>query len=760
MNQINQNNIISNHLISNLQVNLTNCDREPIHIPGCIQSHGVLLALKEPELTIVQISDNTFRMLGMHPHELLNQTLDKLLDNEQIHLLSDCLGQENLQFSNFLEFSIRVGNKFVDFDVIIYRRQGIIILELEPNLLEKSHKFFNFYPLIKLTISQLKNATNVTHLSQILAQEVQRITGFDRVMVYRFDENWNGRVIAEAKLENLTTYLDLHYPATDIPQQARQLYTQNWLRLIPDVNYQSAAIIPTNNPLTEQPLDLSNAVLRSVSPIHIEYLKNMGVTASMSISIIKNQELWGLIACHHQSPKYIPYEIRNACEFLGHITSLELGAKEDSEDSEYKLQLKSIHSKLVEYMSREKKFIAGLTNYQANLLELVNATGAAVYFDGEYITIGNTPEQLDLQNLIRWINQNLHEEIFATDELGKIYPAAEKFRDVASGLLVISIAKSQKNYVLWFRPEVLQTVAWGGNPNKAVEVTENGDMRLSPRKSFDLWKETVRLKSLPWKSCEINAALDLRNAIIGVVLRKVDELAQLNMELKRSNSELDAFAYIASHDLKEPLRGIHNYSNFLIEDYGDILNEDGRAKLQTLVRLTQRMEDLIDSLLHFSRLGRVDLSMQQTDLNQVIHRILDLLSPRIEEMGIEIRIPQPLPTVYCDRIQVGEVFSNLITNAIKYNDKAEKWIEIGYFHRNETLIFYVKDNGIGIREKHFDAIFRIFKRLHGQNKFGGGTGAGLTIAKKIVERHSGKIWVESTYGEGSTFYFTLAGSGI
>ncbi|MBE9054992.1 ATP-binding protein [Sphaerospermopsis sp. LEGE 08334] len=755
MNQINQNNIISN-----LQVDLTSCDREPIHIPGCIQSHGVLLALKEPELTIVQISDNTFKLLGMHPHELLNQTLDKLLDNEQIHLLSDCLGQENLQFSNFLEFSIQVGNKLVDFDVIIYRCQGIIILELEPNLLEKSHKFFNFYPLIKLTISQLKNATNVTHLSQILAQEVRRITGFDRVMVYRFDENWNGRVIAEAKLENLTAYLDLHYPATDIPQQARKLYTQNWLRLIPDVNYQSAAIIPTNNPLTEQPLDLSNAVLRSVSPIHIEYMKNMGVTASMSISIIKNQTLWGLIACHHQSPKYIPYEIRNACEFLGHITSIELGAKEDSEDTEYKLQLKSIHSKLVEYMSRETNFIAGLTNYQPNLLELVNATGAAVYFDGEYITIGNTPEQLDIQNLIRWINHNLHEEIFATNELAKIYPAAEKFRDVASGLLVISIAKSQKNYVLWFRPEVLQTVAWGGNPHKAVELNENGDMRLSPRKSFDLWKETVRLKSLPWKSCEINAALDLRNAIIGVVLRKVDELAQLNMELERSNSELDAFAYIASHDLKEPLRGIHNYSNFLIEDYGDILNENGRAKLQTLVRLTQRMEDLIDSLLHFSRLGRVDLSMQQTDLNQVIHRILDLLSPRIEETGIEIRIPQPLPTVYCDRIQVGEVFSNLIANAIKYNDKAEKWIEIGYIYRNETLILYVKDNGIGIREKHFDAIFRIFKRLHGPNKFGGGTGAGLTIAKKIVERHSGKIWVESSYGEGSTFYFTLAGSGI
>ena len=305
---------------------------------------------------------------------------------------------------------------------------------------------------------------------------------------------------------------------------------------------------------------------------------------------------------------------------------------------------------------------------------------------------------------------------------------------------------------------MVQTVNWGGNPNKPVEVIANGSIRLSPRKSFELWKETVLLKSLPWKTYEVNAALELRSAIIGVVLKKADELAQLNIELERSNNELDAFAYIASHDLKEPLRGIHNYSNFLIEDYGEILNEEGKAKLLTLIRLTQRMEDLIDSLLHFSRLGRVDLSMQHTDLNSVVERSLDLLSARIEEMKVEIRIPRPLPTVYCDRVQMSEVFNNLIANAIKYNDKAEKWIEIGYIgHPPAPVTFYVRDNGIGIREKHLEAIFRIFKRLHGPNKYGGGTGAGLTIAKKIVERHRGKIWVESTYGQGSTFYFTLQG---
>ncbi|WGV26020.1 sensor histidine kinase [Halotia branconii] len=746
----------NNDITIPFQVDLTNCDREPIHIPGSIQPHGILLALKEADLTILQVSNNIFNFFGLHPEELLNQPLHKLIESEQVHLLQDCLSQENLSFVNPIEFTIKSGDKTIHFDGIVHRSHQVLILELEPAFSEKDNAFFRFYHLVKLAMSKLQGAATVTKLSQILAKEIKKITGFDRVMIYRLDDDWNGIVIAEEKPEYLTAYLGLHYPASDIPHQARQLYSQNWLRLIPDAGYQSAAIVPINNPETEQPLDLSMSVLRSVSPLHVEYMHNMGVKASMSISIMKNKKLWGLIACHHQSPKYIPYEIRNACEFLGQMTSLELGTKEDSEDSEYKITLKSVHSKLIEFMSAEKNFIEGLINYEPNLLNLVNAQGAAVCFSGEYFTVGNTPEKQDLQDLVEWLYQNLREDIFYTDALSQVYPQAEKFRDVASGLMTFSFSKTQKNYVLWFRPEVVRTINWGGNPNKPVEVTANGGLRLSPRKSFELWKEIVQFKSRPWKSCEVDAALELRSAIIGVVLRKADELAQLNIELERSNHELDAFAYIASHDLKEPLRGIHNYSNFLIEDYGQTINDEGKEKLRTLIRLTQRMEDLIDSLLYFSRLGRVDLSMQQTDFNGVVRRSLDLLSARIEEMQVEIRIPRPLPTVYCDRVQVGEVFNNLIANAIKYNDKAKKWIEIGYIdHPNPPVIFYVRDNGIGIREKHFEAIFRIFKRLHGLSKYGGGTGAGLTITKKIVERHGGKIWVESAYGEGSTFYFTL-----
>jgi PAS domain S-box-containing protein len=269
--------------------------------------------------------------------------------------------------------------------------------------------------------------------------------------------------------------------------------------------------------------------------------------------------------------------------------------------------------------------------------------------------------------------------------------------------------------------------------------------------------------------------------------RQAQELADANARLSRSNQELDEFAYVASHDLREPLRGIHNYATFLIEDYGHKLDQEGRQKLATLQRLAQRMDSLIDSLLQFSRVGRVDMAWQETDLNELLAEVLDSLRFSIEEREVTVRIPRRLPPVACDRVHVGEVFSNLVSNAIKYNDKPQRWVEIGALEQSRSgiredlpgrsrplvreigdseegsrsppggwpRVFFVRDNGIGIPEKHQEAIFRIFKRLHARDKFGGGTGAGLTIVKKIVERHGGRIWVQSSPGEGTTFYFTL-----
>lgn len=255
---------------------------------------------------------------------------------------------------------------------------------------------------------------------------------------------------------------------------------------------------------------------------------------------------------------------------------------------------------------------------------------------------------------------------------------------------------------------------------------------------------------------ELNVTLEQR------VADRTAELQQANAALERSNQELDDFAHIASHDLKEPLRGINTYSGFLLEDYGDKLDEDGQAKLNTLQRLTRRMEALIESLLMYSRVGRTELAVQDTNLNETLADIVETLEIRLRELGVEIRQPRPLPTHRCDGVRVGEVFRNLITNAMKYNDKPQKWIEIGCEPQpgngtnGSVMVFHVRDNGIGIREKHLDSVFRIFKRLHGRDEYGGGTGIGLTIVKKIVERHGGRIWLESTFGEGTTFFFTLA----
>lgn len=616
---------------------LTNCDREPIHIPGLIQSHGVLLLLQEPELKIVQVSANTKAFFGVEPEKLLNTPLQNLFSEAQIELIFQCL-QQDFESVNPIKLSI---NDTI-FDGIIHRCDCNLILELEPAQTIAKGDFLDFYKLVLASINKLQKATTPQQICQEIVKEVRALTQFDRVMIYQLDSTGSGEIVAEDKQEHLTPFLGLRYPATDIPQQARQLYVLNWLRLIPDINYQGIELVPQLNPLTNSPTDLSLSVLRSVSPLHVEYLQNMGVTASMSVSLIKNGQLWGLISCHHHAPKYITYEMRTACEFLGKVMSMHLVAKEENFDLDYKVKLKSILSKFVESIGLHNTLLEGLTKAKSNLIDLAGAQGIAICWQDKIIVEGKTPNTTQLQELCSWIETKLQDNLFYTDALSQEYPNAKAYTDVASGLVALAISRTNRNYILWFRPEVVQIVSWGGNPNKPVEVHENGGVRLSPRKSFQLWQETVKNQSLPWKPWEIETVLELRGAIVTTVLRQADELAKINIELSLSNAELDAFAYIASHDLKEPLRGIHNYSNFLIEDYAHILNEEGVSKLQTLVRLTQRMEDLINSLLHFSRLGRMELAIYPTDLNAVVRQVLDLLRARIEETRANIVIPSTL----------------------------------------------------------------------------------------------------------------------
>ncbi|MEO0378498.1 MAG: GAF domain-containing protein, partial [Cyanobacteria bacterium P01_A01_bin.17] len=592
--------------------------------------------------------------------------------------------------------------------------------------------FFDFFRFVKAPISRLQKTQTVTELCHIAATEIRRITGFDRVMVYRFDQAGAGDVIAEDRRADLQAFLGLHYPATDIPQQAKHLYRLNLLRLIPDAVYEPIPLEPQKNPVTDASLDMSLSVLRSVSPVHREYLGNMGVRASMSISLLKNQQLWGLIACHHCSPKPLSYELRTICEFLGQSISLELATKSETEDLDDRVRLQAIQADFVKASVHCQTLADSLSQDPDNLMALGRASGL-IFYEGSQVTpFGKTPPEPVTQNLLDWVEQQFEEDpvLYTTESLGQRYPEIANYGQIASGLMALRISRAQKIYLLWLRPEVVQTVDWGGQQKPQEGVDADGLPYLSPRKSFERWQETVQMRSLPWKPCEREAALELRSTIIGIVLQKSDELTLLNADLERSNSELDSFAYIASHDLKEPLRGIHNYSSFLIEDYGDQLGAEGQHKLETLVRLAQRMEDLISSLLHYSRLGRAELVFHEADLGEVVAEVLDVIQASQPE-PIEFRIPRPLPTLACDRIRISELFTNLISNAIKYSDKAHKWIEIGYVGAEEDhtalpvplqsaqTVLYVRDNGIGIRDRHLENIFKIFKRLHAPGRYGG-----------------------------------------
>ena len=750
---------------------------EPVRNARSIQPHGVLLALSEPELVIYKISANTQDYFGVSPQHLLGRPLSVLFDETQI----EAIEPELKHASNSSKSSLRIYRGERCFHATVYRSPTALIVELEPARQNPP----GIYAQVNQAIAQLRRIPDLTEFLQSTAARIRRMTQFDRVMVYQFDSQGAGSVVAEAKGDDLPPYLGLHYPATDIPESVRELYRRGLVRYIPDLSAPHVELIPTENAIASQSLDLSLCVLRGVDPCCVEYHCNMGVAAILVIALVRGETLWGLISCHHHTPKFIDGDVRESCQLLGQLIASELANKVNTEELDELTRLRSILTEFIQSIAQVDDLRQALVNPAPRLLDLVSATGAAVCLEDEITQVGQTPTLEQIRALIGWIDTQPpvpsafprsasvpDNVLFHTDSLPKLYRAAEAFKDSASGLLVLQISKVRRYTILWFRREVLQTVNWAGDPNTSLSVAADGSVTLCPRQSFDRWLEIVRFTSLPWKACELENALAVRSAIVGIVLKKADELARVNRELECSNRELDSFAYAASHDLKEPLRGIHNYSNLLLRGYSEVLDDVGTSRLQTLTRLTRRMEALIDALLKFSRLGQAELNVKPTNLDRLLYQAIEELSIGYSHLPAEIRIPRSLPTVTCDSVLIRDVLVNLIGNALKYNDKSERWIEIGHLESEpETAlqglevypnknphpkIFYVRDNGIGIRERHLDRVFSLFKRLHEQHLYGGGTGAGLTIAKKIIERHGGRIWVESTYGEGSTFYFTLS----
>lgn len=533
---------------------LTDCDREPIHIPAAIQPHGALLTLDPQTFSIVQAGGDTARILGTPPGALPGQPMAAWFPPDCVARLRCLLAIEGPTPRPVHAFTLATRQDGQAIEAVAHGSGGLVVLELEP-LREPGPD--DALGQVQAMLLRVQQAATPQAFCQGLADEVRRISGFDRVMVYRFLPDDTGAVIAEARHAEAESFLGLHYPASDIPRQARALYLSNWIRLIPDTHYVPAPVLPAINPRDGRPLDLSFSVLRSVSPVHLEYLHNMGVAASMSLSLVLGGRLWGLIACHHRTPRFLPHRLRMACELFAQVASWRLETLVAGKDFEAQLHSKRVHEALIQTISREADLAEGLTRQRPNLLDYIPADGVGLWLDGHFTPLGRTPGAEQVAALVAWLNQTADDGVFHTDRLPLAYPPAAAFADVASGLIALSVSKTPRDYVLWFRPEVIRTVTWGGNPNKPLQAGPDGE-RLTPRRSFAAWRESVTLHADPWRSADVEAARTLRTSLLEVVLQRIDQVARerefarvkqekLTVELDR---RLDQWQALASR-LKE-----------------------------------------------------------------------------------------------------------------------------------------------------------------------------------------------------------------
>lgn len=515
------------------QANLSNCEREQIHLAGSIQPHGALLVISEPDQVIVQASANAVDFLALDG-EVLGRRLNELNGNLAQRLrphLADPLAT--------IPRAIRcnIGTANAEFDGLVHRpSEGGVIIELE-----RAGPSVNLSRHVETALQSIQLAASLRSLCDETARLFKELTGYDRVMVYRFDEQGHGEVFSERREAALESYLGNRYPATDIPQIARRLYAQNRVRVLVDVAYTPVPLIPQQSPLTGKELDMSLCFLRSMSPIHIQYLQNMGVGATLVVSLMVGGQLWGLIACHHYTPRFVHYEMRTVCELLAETIGTRIIALESFVQAKAELTVRRLEQRMIEAISRDGDWRAGLFDGSRALLQALDASGAALLFEDQVFTTGDVPGTPQLREIGQWLDGKGRETVIATDALGLDEPAFEALIPTASGLIATPISRNPGEYLMWFRPERIHTVTWGGNPFKPV-VIGNDPADLSPRRSFAQWHQRVQGTADPWTPVDRTAARLIGESVADVVLqfRSVrmliaqDQLAQVTHQVRHS----------------------------------------------------------------------------------------------------------------------------------------------------------------------------------------------------------------------------------
>jgi two-component system, chemotaxis family, sensor kinase Cph1 len=735
---------------------LAECAREPIQTPGAIQPHGVLLGL-DPHTGHVRVrSANAAAFLGRDA-----DTLDALLGPEAAAHVQ-ALPEAGEAFDGRHVGYLRLPDGRTC-EAVSHEADGLLVLELTPEAPPGDAGLETLR--VQAAVGRIMQAPEAALLLQQAADEVRALTGFDRVDVYRFDDEWNGEVVAEARADEMTAYLGLHFPASDIPSQARALYARNRLRLIPDAAYTPVPLVPDGG-ASGAPLDLSLSVLRSVSPVHLEYLANMGVRASMSVSILHEGALWGLIACHHRTPHRVSFRTQASCALVGQVLGILLDRHRATDGERARAERQYGLGVLLDGLLRAESVTEALAGHGDTLMALVGATGVAICGDGLHLH-GQTPPPAEVERLCVWV-QAQPDDVFATHALGRAYPPAADYADVAAGLLAVTFARRRGHTVLWFRPEQPREVTWAGAPEKNVRTGGDGVPRLHPRHSFAAWQTLLRGHARPWTEPEREAAATLRRLVLDLVYERVEAIQRLNRRLSRANDtletrnrELQDFAFVASHDLREPLRKIRAFSDLLRKEHDDDLPAGARGYIERTEAASIRAMQLVDDLLLLSRVNTRGRAFARVELGDVVETVRSDLQLLLDETGTHLETRGPWPSLQSDGAQLAQALRLLVENAVKFRarDRAAR-VEIEALTREGEegepgqVVLCVRDNGIGFEDRFAERIFKPFERLHSRTAYPG-TGMGLAIVRRIAERHGGRVTARSVLGEGSVFELEL-----
>ena len=509
-------------------VDITTCDREPIHLLGAVQSCGFLLTVTR-KWDVGHASANLASYLNLTAAAALGQPLNDLLLPDAMHAIRGALqAMASAQaVERLFNVALQPGRRF---DLAIHRSGSWIVIEAEPSVDEN---MFDAASSTRTMIARLQVPATVLELCQEAARQVRALTGFDRVMIYRFDEDGSGEVVAERAQSTLQPYLGLHYPASDIPRQARALYLRNTLRLIANVD-DVGAFIEAAPDTAPEPLDLSLSVLRAVSPIHLQYLRNMGVAASMSISILQQGALWGLIVCHHGQPRNLSLNLRTTAELFGQMFSFLMESRQRDLDLVQERFRREQHDRLISSISGNDSVFDAINSVVDEMRTMIGCDSFAMIINDQVRTAGRVPDDTTLRALGKFVTLASAGPIFTTDDLASQFPPAKAFEHYAAGVMAIPILGRGKSYLYFFRDPWLHTREWAGDPSKSISPAEEGGL-LRPRASFEAWTEQVCGRSKKWTVDDIRVAEHLRVSLREVIFKKSDavDLARLEASAKQ-----------------------------------------------------------------------------------------------------------------------------------------------------------------------------------------------------------------------------------